>query len=582
MARVTERNSPSLFRIAFFVMAIIAMTTPLWMGCGGSDPAESLALRNAQVNQKGWRGDLFEFAVGNLNRLEQYDEQMLERVVGRLNEWISLVEPIAWTPDAMVEQLSDEQRRLPSIAGLEDDKFTAYDGHFLREAVWLRDVAASARIDPTLRASFPSRGQGDLRQDAENNMLASAMRLFDWTVRNIALEEPDSSVEGRPKFLSPWQVLLIGRGTAIERAWIFILLARQRGLDVVMLAYRDSDDADGWHDWAPALLVERQDETSETSSKMFVFEPELGIAMPGSDGRPVATLRELREDEQRLRQLDVDADHVYPVTTEKLEHLAAWIEASPGYLARRERQLESSLAGKRKMVLHVDATSLAKRLKKTGQFDAVGLWSVPYEALALRDDGAIRQSATALFPGNGAKQLPLKYRPWVASVRTGRVLHLKGRYTDTPGALQEYQRSRPSNKEIDASLTKGKILEAPTNTKQDGEDAPKNKRKWLTASEVEQVRRAKQDASYWLGVVAFERGDYDTAIDYFQLRTLEAWPEGPWTSAAQYNLARTLEALGRNDEAIELYENSNSPQQFGNRLRARWLRDKATETTPES
>ena len=190
MARVTERNSPRLFRIAFFVMTMVAMTTPLWMGCGGSDPAESLALRNAQANQKGWGGDLFEFAVGNLNRLEQYDEQMLERVVGRLNEWISLVEPIAWTPDAMVEQLSDEQRRLPSIAGLQDDKFTAYDGNFLREVVWLRDAAASARIDPTLRASLPSRGQGNLRQDAENNMLASAMRLFDWTVRNIAPEEP--------------------------------------------------------------------------------------------------------------------------------------------------------------------------------------------------------------------------------------------------------------------------------------------------------------------------------------------------------------------------------------------------------
>ena len=40
-------------------------------------------------------------------------------------------------------------------------------------------------------------------------------------------------------------------------------------------------------------------------------------------------------------------------------------------------------------------------------------------------------------------------------------------------------------------------------------------------------------------------GDYAAAIDYFDKRTLDAKPKGPWTAAARYNLARTYEATGR-------------------------------------
>jgi len=539
----------------------------------------SLTLQDGKANRTGWQEEFFEFAIDNLNRLEQYDESMQDDVVGRLNEWMPLVEPIPWTQDSLVEQLPDEYRRLPSIVSLADDKFTAdYDGKFLREVIWLRDAAASAGIDPALRASFPPSKQGERQQNTENNIVARALRLFDWTVRNIALETVDSAKEKRPEVLLPWQVMLRGRGTAIERAWTFLLLARQRGLDVVMLAYRDPDAADGWRDWAPALLVERADDDTETVAKLFIFEPELGMPIPGPDGRPVATLAELREDEQLLRQLDLDSDHAYRVSAAQLEQVAAWIEASPGYLSRRERQLEFSLT---EMVLHVDASSLARQLQDTGQLDTVALWKVPYDALAQQEENEIKRFVSALFPGNGAEQIPSKYRSWVSSVRMGRVLHLKGRYTDTPGALHKYQQARPSDSEINTLLEKGKAANAAKDTTQRDTNSKQDKRTWLTEPEAQRVRRAKHDASFWLGAVAFERGDFDTAIDYFQKRTLDAWPDGPWSDAARYNLARTFEALGRIDEAIEIYEQDDSPQQHGNHLRAKWLRNKAAAVAPE-
>jgi hypothetical protein len=78
-----------------------------------------------------------------------------------------------------------------------------------------------------------------------------------------------------------------------------------------------------------------------------------------------------------------------------------------------------------------------------------------------------------------------------------------------------------------------------------------------------------------LGLLSFDGGRFDTAVDWFRDRTLHAEPDGKWTDGARYNLARTYEELGRVDEAIELYQQEASPQRHGNLLRARLLAQKS-------
>jgi hypothetical protein len=47
-----------------------------------------------------------------------------------------------------------------------------------------------------------------------------------------------------------------------------------------------------------------------------------------------------------------------------------------------------------------------------------------------------------------------------------------------------------------------------------------------------------------------------------------------WAAAARYNLGRSYEAAGQIDKAIATYESdTSSPQNTGNRLRARWLKE---------
>jgi TolA-binding protein len=88
------------------------------------------------------------------------------------------------------------------------------------------------------------------------------------------------------------------------------------------------------------------------------------------------------------------------------------------------------------------------------------------------------------------------------------------------------------------------------------------------------VTEIKQAASYWLGIIAYEQGDYRVAVDYFRERVLIASPDGPWTGGARYNLGRSYEAMGEIEQAVAQYQLDTSPQSTGNKVRARRLLEK--------
>jgi Tetratricopeptide repeat len=68
----------------------------------------------------------------------------------------------------------------------------------------------------------------------------------------------------------------------------------------------------------------------------------------------------------------------------------------------------------------------------------------------------------------------------------------------------------------------------------------------------------------------------ESAADWLRRPELVA-TGSPWAAGARYNLARTYESQGMFDEAIALYEQGESPQQHGNRLRAKWLASRPKE-----
>jgi tetratricopeptide (TPR) repeat protein len=452
---------------------------------------------------------LFDSAIGLLNRLSDIEsDEALVQIGNRLNQWSAAQKAMGdGSVDPLVAALPAELRQTPLMQSLGELKFASADAAMLREAVWLREAARSAvgrELDPLQRAKL----------------------LFDWTVRNLQLEADATSGEARSYL--PWQTLIIGRATAEERAWVFALLAREQGLDVVLLATGEGETLPLW---LPALLHDEQ---------LWLFDAELGLPIPGDEADSVATLAEGAENPEVLERLKVEGQPPYRITAEGISQVTALVVASPQSLSERMRLVENHLAGPQRLELTVDASRLAERLQQMPHVGQVQLWQVPIERARSPDRKAQEAWRRQLRPFH------IVQGDWLWK---GRIFEISGRLGGEDQALVCLMRARPADEDI----------------------ATARENKQIDASVEADVRKAKQDASYWLGLASYERGNFDAAIDWFSLRTLAASPGGSWTEGARYNLARTYEALGRRADAIRTYRSTQGPQRTGNLLRARSL-----------
>ncbi len=486
--------------------------------------------------------DLFKMALDNLEHLEKYHSgEMLQQVVERFNQWIKLQPvPEGWKPDPMLARLPKRYQELPPVRELDKLEFPPEDAYVFLAGIWSRDLA-----------KWVAGPRGDELQQAQ--------RLFDWTVRNIQLQP--SSGPGAPAWRQlPWETLLLGRGTSLDRAWVFILLTRQLGIEAFLigLAPEESDQASGEVPWAVGVLRDKE---------IYVFDPALGLPIPGPEAVPwrgegpleirPATLRQLAATPTLFRRLDLGEKERYPVMSGDLARAVALIPALPVELSVRMQMVESRLVGAERMSLVVRASEQAERLRTVGGLREVKLWTRPFAIVLDRLEATyqtefLEQRALALAPFEIGNMAPL----WRA-----RVAHLRGNLAGERGATYFYHQARPPESQLNIAVAEGKIPA------------------WARTIFL----RAKADASYWLGLVCFELGQYQAAIDYFQKRTLEASPDGPWQSGAHYNLARTYEVLGQYEEAVREYEaEPKAPDSYGRRLRARWLRELALQSASQA
>jgi tetratricopeptide (TPR) repeat protein len=474
--------------------------------------------------------------------------------------------------------------KLPMVENLGQAHFNAFDGYTLMEAVWLRDASRSKWAGGTTA-----------------DEVQVARSLFDWTIRNIQTDydNPDRVPQ------VPWETLFLGHGTPLERAWTYILLLRQRGIDAVMLALPGDDSSPAAQaEKSPAGQAERPslkpwcvgvligDTGNEGAErKLYLFDPKLGLPIPAPGGIAAdkagrldvqpATLDQVLANPKLLDQLGQGADAPYWVRQADVKRAVALVEASPLYLSPRARRIESRLTGEQRLVLNAEPSQQAARIKSAGMGD-VRLWELPYTTL---------QRRLALGPGAVFARLWV-YVPFMSSpgapLYKGRILHLKGRYFDEKEAIAYYQRARPRNDAVLAEtqqIAKASFELLSMQQKENGraltpaeEGFLKQVSNELAKQQVDSTIEGKLAASYWLGLIQYEQGEYAAALDYFRVRTLQFGPRVFWAAGAHYNIARTLEAAGQRQKAIDEYASSiflrNDP---GCLLRAKWLEELSGE-----
>jgi hypothetical protein len=477
------------------------------------------------------------------------DSKALDQIVVFLNQWIRQSQPNAkWRIDPLLESLPPELRGDAQLApfisneALGATAFEPHEGRLLQEAVWHRDIARWARGE-----SF--------------NNVDRATALFDWTVRNLQLEADAAALPHRP-----WQVLLYGRGTAQQRAWVFALLCRQLGLDVVVLAVppeplqSDADSTDAAP--APSTTVKYWLTALVDNGQLYLFDTRLGLPLPGPNGEGVATLQQVQADDALLRQLDLPNER-YLVSAEAAKRVVAWIVADPFELTRRARLVDSALTGDDRIALSTDATAIAEPLKAMPQIENVQLWELPFRTL--REQLTLEN--TNRNPGRLREVLmfePFAVRPVLWKARTR---HFQGRRQ-----IVEDENARKTDETIDDHREAAQLYT-------DKSVRPTDRAIARGAAGQKRVdASAKLDATYWVGLLLYSDGKYDVAEPWLDRPELQA-AGSRWKSGARYNLARTYEAQGKIEEAAALLEADTSPQRHGNLLRAKRLKSETDKNS---
>ena len=330
------------------------------------------------------------------------------RTLFYLNQWLNRGQGIDrgdWKPDKLIEGLPRSLQKTPGLVAIDRLEFMERgpapgdqqpaDLTFLQQALWHYDIASRVRREPPPAALAAWLKEIEKTVGlSESEQLAAAERLFDWTVRNVQLDPlppPARGVEATagesvvpippaaqgdvgPGYAhTPYDLLVQGHGDAHERGRCFIQLCRQAGIDTVMLARIDEKVSTTPQPWLPAVLVGKQ---------LYLFDAELGLFVPGPDGKGIATLAQAVAEPAVLAQLDLPGGPAYPLTPEKLKNIVALIDAEPEALSLRMLLLQKEMPSKQHLILSVHPSQLKSRLlRDCPEVKDVRLWHVPLEAI---------------------------------------------------------------------------------------------------------------------------------------------------------------------------------------------------------
>jgi hypothetical protein len=413
------------------------------------------------------------------------DEFALTQVVERLNQWLrSRPKSGEWAPPKLLESAPEAVRKLPElqVAALRDGMLQPWEGRLLQEALWLRDISQWAR-------------------GTEATPLARATKLFDWTVRNLALVEPAAALPRRP-----WQLLIHGQATAAGRAWVFAELCRQQRLTPCVIEFPRGDDKPAWL-WCGVFI----------DNQIYLFDPQRGLPLSDDGEASVATLADVVKNPAMLAKNGAE-DSPSPITAETLVARKFYVVGDTLSLSQRAAALEQRMTGDNAVTLTAAIDTHAEQVAAASDGATVALWPHPWEVTAAQlelDVAGRKQEVLAI--------LPYTWRPalWKA-----RLLHFRGRKQAVGKNVQDALAEKQDDHQA-AQLLYMNPTVRPSDQKLAAQGSDEKRGIYVSA---------KRAATYWLGLLQYEEGRYDRSASWLDNKILAG------DAAATYNRERALEA----------------------------------------
>jgi tetratricopeptide (TPR) repeat protein len=509
------------------------------------------------------------------------------------------------------------------------ETFLYTDAFFLQEQFWLSQIVArvreektgtrfaylthAGRTQPVTLEQVVQGGNGQLETSGVERLVL-AMKLFDWTVRNVSGEPfpeiPTAEAaaelavrplqEGQPWSVAGvrgagyrnylWQTLNYGRGDAWEQGHLFLQLARHAGLDACVLGLPAVQPNKLFPrvshpdlvPWAIGVLVD---------SEIFLFDPRLGLPLHHPETLSVLTLRQATENPQWLQwhgltpEESTEADSAYPVRSSDLKNIVALLDYPLECFSLRTQFLQRNLTGANRVEVFFTPDDVAQRFQSHPLIADVQLWALPLETQMFRDsirDAKLRSTRDRFIMTKIQwQQREEGYFDDFSLLRRSRVLYLLGRFYPDSAELvddcfKELQRMQYSDDDW-KNIADNPDLQKSLGLYQSSGQSAAEFRQALENQKAAMVV-VRGDAKMYMAMAHSEIQNHSTAINL--LRHVEKFDsENKWKRHKTYLEGRSQEAMKNYEQAIATYlelerqfREARSPRDHGNVLRARMLR----------
>ncbi len=512
----------------------------------------------------------------------------MQEINYQLNTWSkSVTNPPEWKASSLLESIPANLRTIDFAQRMTALEFGEPECEFMLQNQLMRQISQwvieKSYRDGMFQGWLESR-KGDLSAE-EWARLETTLKLFDWTMCNIAIDGNAKDIEqlvNNPELplndssmvyrQLPWQTMMFGRGDGWERGRVFTQLCFSQGIDAVVLALPSVTGATenaALRLWCIGVPI---------GNDILLFEPRWGLPIPSVAGNGIATLAQAKSDASVLRRAKLPGRFEYPVEMKDLKDVVALVDIEPFTVGRTMYTLERSLTGENRQRLSIDADAYEARLLAIDPKLSVRLWNVPWMAHVYNQ--AVRKRLDDMSP------FAVNYMERVGSYVTdtpisrARMLHLKGQFEstlDAAGALRSYMDIRVDEETLRELQYDRELQKAFGMIKRPSESAELYEAR--VAMMASFLRKSKFDIGIFLAMANVDMGKPETAIDWLSKRILSQKGTERWHAHAHYLLGRNKESMGDLAGAIEEYKFEESAQSAGNRIRVRRLEQNLEPTS---
>ncbi|MDZ4852916.1 MAG: hypothetical protein SGI77_26820 [Pirellulaceae bacterium] len=562
----------------YLVVFVLLASLP---SCWHREDARELRRREARTVENEEHVDTIDKAMAFLPMLLRFDRgPILRDFINQVNTW-ALAQPMqpGWKHSSMVDKLPATLLETDIAKRLDRIEFADLESEYLSQCKLMKDVGEWVLERPyrdPLFAPWLTQQMAKL-SGVDATRLEHTMKLFDWTVRNVALEGAAKDIEamirdplqpitdiGVGYRALPWQTMMVGRGDALQRTRVFSQLLFQQDIPAIQLALPDPATGATGSDrllWCIGVPI---------ANEIYLFEMRFGLPLPTANQAEVSTLREARTNASVLRRAKLPGWFDYPVASSDLPRLIALLDVEPFALGVGMKALEERLTGEYRMKLSMNVDEIVAKLNSIDPDLSVQLWTLPW--LAQLYNRNVRSRIHDLSP------FSLKYAGEYGAymneslVQQARMAHFRGEFDtnlDVVGAPTKYMSIRTDEGTLaklayDSDIQRQLHVIRGMNEKQEAFQ-------YRIQLAQQFYRTAKLDSNAFLGFLQFDLENIDAAKDWLDNRLLKIEGTERWRAHARYLLGRCCEEDGEVHDAIEWYKYEGTPQEAGNRIRVRLL-----------